>query len=83
MTTERYINEDGVVVDTEVLPDELREVVVGRVTSLSPPMAKIPSRPDPIRVHARTVGLTVAVNDLVLLCRVEQGVVAISKVEVL
>ena len=82
MTTERYVNADGVVIESEVLPDVFREVVVAQVVDLAPPTVQLSSGRR-IRVHARTVGLTVQLLDRVLVCRVEQGVVAISKVEVI
>lgn len=83
MTTETFVDDDGRVIEREVLPDALREVAVARVVSLSPPAVRLPGRQRPARVHARVAGLSVAVNDLVLVARVEQGVVAIGKVEVI
>ena len=78
---DRYTDSDGNVIESEVKPDDLREVAVGRVASLNPARASLGGRV--FRVHARTVGLTVAVGDWVLLARVEQGVVVVAKVEVL
>jgi hypothetical protein len=83
MTIETYVDADGRLVEAEVLADVFREVFVGRVVSLSPAKVTVPGRELPVRVHARMVGLTVAVDDFVLLARVEQGVVAIGKVEVI
>ena len=80
---ERFVNADGVVVETEVTPDAVREIAVGRVVSLVPPMVRIPGREQPVPIAARFDGLSVVVGDFVAIFRVEQGVVAMSKVVML
>lgn len=83
--TERIQLSDGRVIESEVRDDAHREVVIGRVVSLSPPMVTVPGRGGPVRVHARAVGLSVGVGDLVLCCRVStpagERVVAMMQVE--
>lgn len=81
MTTERIQLSDGRVVDREVRPDVKRENVIARVVSLSPPT--VAAFGGQWRIHARTAGLSVAVGDFVLVCRVEQGAIAVSKVELI
>lgn len=81
MTVERFTDEQGRLVERQVVPDALRQVAVARVVSLSPPSVRLQGRRDPVRVAARVVGLTVSVGDFVLIVRAEQGVVAVGKVE--
>ena len=81
--TEQYVNADGVLIETQVKPDSMREIAVGTVTSKNPPLVKIPHRPDPVPIHARTIGLTVEVGDLVAIFRTVQGTVALAKIDVL
>ena len=45
---ERRQDDDGRVYDAEVPDNAKREVVVGRVTSLSPPEVTIPGRDQPV-----------------------------------
>jgi len=85
--TERIQLSDGRVIETEVRDNAAREIAVARVHSLSPPMVVLPGRQLPVRIHARAVGLTVGVGDLVLCCRVStpagERAVAMMQVEVL
>jgi len=80
---ETFVDEQGRVIDRQVMPDEQRELMVAKVVSLSPPSVKIKGRSQPVPIAARLSGVTVQVDDFVLICRVEQGVIAIGKVEVL
>ena len=81
MSTERIIDPDGRVIDRQIKPDHQRELVVATVTSLNPPTVEVFGNEWPI--HARIEGVTVQVGDKVLTCRVEQGQIAIGKIEVL
>jgi len=87
MIVERVQDNDGRVRHVQVQPDRDRENVVGRVVSLSPPLVDVAWRDKPVRIHARGVGLTVDVGDLVLCCRVStpagERAVAMMQVEVL
>lgn len=83
MTVERSVDENGIVTYSEETPPDMRQVEVGQVVSLVPPLVQVPGRFQPLKIKARTVGLVVGVGDLVLVCRVSGGVCAVSKVEVL
>ena len=83
VATERFVNADGVVVETELTPDAVREISVGRVVSLSPPLVQVSDREKPVPIAARFDGLRIAEGDFVAIFRVEHGVVAMSKVVML
>ena len=72
MITETWVDESGRVIESEVMPDDQRDFTVGKVTSKSPPLVKIPQRPDPVPINARAVGMTVEIGDLVAVFRVSQ-----------
>jgi hypothetical protein len=84
---ERVTLEDGRVVDREVRDDARRDVLVGRVVSLSPPRVEIAGRTAPVPVFARAVGVVPVLNDFVLVARVAgpsgERAVVLAVVEVL
>jgi hypothetical protein len=81
MTMIKNVGPDDVVTWSEPTPAAKQQVVVGKVLSLVPPKVKIPGRDQPVRITGRAPGLTVAVDDLVMVVRVGADVVAICKVE--
>ena len=81
MTTETYVDDHGRLIERRLKPDTQRELAVARVVDLSPPTVRAFGHN--IRIHARLDGVNVSVGDFVLVCRVEQGAVALGKVQVL
>ena len=76
MSTERYVDDQGRVIDSEVMPDHMRELQVVRVVSLTPTVVELLSNGRAFQVYKRLASLDVAavtVGTLLLACRVEQG----------
>ena len=80
---ERHVDAKGYVIDTEAVSAVDREITMGRVVSLSPPLVQVSDREKPVPIAARFDGLRIAEGDFVAIFRVEQGVVAMSKVVML
>ncbi len=81
MTTERYVNADGVVIDTEVLPDTMRELQVAEVVSVAPVVVQVLSSGRQAQLHKRLASMAaVQVGDLVLVCRVDAGLICVGEV---
>ncbi len=81
MTTETYVNADGHLIDTEVLPDAMRELQVAEVVSLSPVVVQVGDRRRTLHKRLESIDVAnVTVGTRLLVCRVEQGVIAVGVV---
>jgi hypothetical protein len=83
MSTERYVNENGVVVDAEVKPDSERELKAAQVVAIGGGKVTVEFDGRRFDIYKRLSSLdpqTVVVGDWLLCCRVEQGVVALGEV---
>ena len=79
MSTETFVDDRGRLRERRVMPDERRELQVARVVSLAPVVVELNGRER--QLHKRLTSLSaIAVGDYILVCRVEQGLIAVGEV---
>lgn len=83
MTVESFIDERGRVRERQVQPDDRRPLQVCRIVSLAPVVVEVLATGQRARLFKRLASLdvpAVGVGDLVLVCQVEQGLIALGEV---